>query len=119
MVNNGGSLASAETEVLKLEGTDRTVEFYKMLAELKKNRGNIGEAIKTLLEGVSVYPESWDLISRCGEYQNQSGDYESAIHSLEKALTLCTDRNFSLTIERFLTELRNLHGRSDKAKSAA
>jgi hypothetical protein len=119
MVNKGVSLTSAETEVLKIEDIDKTVDYYKTLAELKKNGGNIGAAIKTLLEGVSVYPESWDLVSRCGEYQDQNGDYESAIYSLEKALTLCTDRNFSQTIDRFLTELRNLHKSSDKVKSVS
>ena len=118
-VNKGGSLTSAETEVLKIEPGDKTIEYYKTLAELKKNSGDMDEALTTLLEGVNVYPESWDLISRRGEYQNQNGDYESAIHSLEKALTLCTERNFSLTIDRFLTEVRKLHAISDKAKSAS
>lgn len=72
--------------------------YIKELAELQRDAGNTGIALKTLSEGVQILPNNPDLLWRYGHWLCHYGSSDDGIRTLEKAAQLSVGLPFFISV---------------------
>ncbi|MFL5289358.1 MAG: tetratricopeptide repeat protein [Rhodopila sp.] len=67
------------------------VDFFKMLAEVQRNRGQLDEAVKTLAKGAAIFSESYDMLWRYGHWLIDSGRHKDGLRVMGRAASICDD----------------------------
>jgi tetratricopeptide (TPR) repeat protein len=63
----------------------KQVEGFDFLTTILAERNEIEKAIKILEQGIEVFPTSWKLWMRLGNYQSDLKDYQQAEYSLNRS----------------------------------
>ncbi len=88
-------------------------EGYDLLANIFASQEEMDQTVVLLEEGVEVFPQSWTLWMRLGNYQSDLEEYEEAEYALKRAEYL-TDAD----VELIRLNLAILYGRTGRFEEA-